>query len=321
MARRRRGRDVHGVVLLDKPAGVSSNQALQQVRRLFDARKAGHTGSLDPFATGLLPICLGEATKTAGFLIDTDKRYRAVAHLGRRTDTGDVDGEVISERAVPALDEASIGAAMAALTGPIEQVPPMYSALKRDGQRLYEMARRGETVERAPRPVTIHELTLVRYEAPQLEFDVHCSKGTYVRVLAEDLAERLGTDAHLISLRRLSVGVFEGPMHTLEEIEQAAAAGRAAELLLPVDAGLAGWPRVDLPAEKAEAFGHGNPVTTAANEASGPVRVYADNGGLLGLAERTGDGLLKPRRVFQLGPADAAATAAASGDEKRPEGD
>ena len=300
MSRRRRGRDVHGIVLLDKPGGPSSNQALQKVRRLFDARKAGHTGNLDPFATGMLPICLGEASKTAAFMLDADKTYRATARLGVATDTGDTEGAVTREAPVPALDAAAIDAAMAALTGEIEQVPPMYSALKRDGRPLYELARQGIDVERPPRPVTIHRLERVDWTPPMLTFEVCCSKGTYVRVLAEDLAARLGTCAHLVSLRRTAVSPFEAhAMVTMEQLEGAAEKGGLEAFLLPPDAGLAGWPRVGLDEASAERFCHGNPVAVRAG--AGPARVYGPEGTILGLGEVDAAGRLSPRRVFNIG--------------------
>jgi tRNA pseudouridine55 synthase len=299
MSRRRRGRDVHGVVLLDKPAGPSSNQALQKVRRLFDARKAGHTGNLDPFATGMLPICLGEASKTAAFMLDADKTYLATAHLGAATDTGDTEGRVTREAPVPALDIAAIEAAMATLTGEIDQVPPMYSALKRDGRPLYELARQGLEVERPPRRVTIHRLELRGWSPPRLEFEVCCSKGTYVRVLAEDLAERLGTCAHLVALRRTGVAPFEGrDMVTLAQLERAADEGALENFLLPPDIGLGSWPKALLDDARGERFRHGNPVPT--DLAAGEVRVYGPGGKLLGLGEIDAGGRLSPRRVFNL---------------------
>ena len=219
MSRRRKGRDIHGVILLDKPAGYSSSQAVLKVRWLFQARKAGHTGSLDPFATGMLPICLGEASKTAGFMLDASKTYIAAAFLGKATTTGDIEGETSREMKVPDLDNAQINAVLNEFLGEIEQVPPMYSALKHQGQPLYKLARAGQEVARKARPVTIHSLELLNWAPPILEFRVHCSKGTYVRTLAEDIAEKLGSCAHLRSLRRLDVEPFrEKDMITLEEL-------------------------------------------------------------------------------------------------------
>lgn len=222
--RRREGeRDVSGIVLLDKPAGITSNAALQTVKRLFRARKAGHTGSLDPLATGLLPICLGEATKLSGFLLDADKRYRTEIRLGVTTTTGDAEGETLRVREVADLDRARVAEAVARFTGEIEQIPPMHSALKRNGMPLYKLARQGIEVERAPRPVVIHALELVRCEADRIELDVRCSKGTYIRVLAEDIGEALGCGAHVGALRRTGVGGFDaGRMVALETLRAVA---------------------------------------------------------------------------------------------------
>jgi len=300
LSRRRRGLPVHGVVLLDKPAGISSNQALQQVKRLFDAQKAGHTGNLDPFATGMLPICLGEATKTAAFMLDADKAYRAVARLGEATRTGDVEGEVVHTLPVPVLDERGIRAALADFTGAIEQVPPMYSALKYRGKPLYQWAREGVQIERQPRTVVIHAMALLDWTPPQLEFEVCCSKGTYIRTLAEDLAARLGTCAHLVALRRLWVGPFQWQaMVNLEMLAASATAGTIERHLLPVDAGLASWPIVRLDAAEARSFGHGNPVSSPGTVAGG-VRVQGPAGNLLGLAQCGAGGRLEPRRLFRM---------------------
>jgi len=224
-ARRRTARAVNGILLLDKPAGMTSNQALQAVRRLLGAKKAGHTGSLDPAATGMLPICFGEATKVSSYLLDADKRYRVVARLGEATDTGDADGRVTETAAVPALEAGDWARIFAGFTGRIEQVPPMYSALKHEGRRLYELARRGEVVERKARAVTISALELLEARATRLAFRVACSKGTYVRTLVEDLARAAGTIAHTVSLRRESVAGFAGrAMVTLERVRLAATA-------------------------------------------------------------------------------------------------
>jgi tRNA pseudouridine55 synthase len=300
MARRRKGRDIHGVLLLDKPAGWSSNQAVQKVRWLLQARKAGHTGTLDPFATGMLPICLGEASKTAGFMLDAAKTYEARARLGAATATGDIEGEVIRSGPVPDLDAAAIEQAMARFTGPVRQVPPMYSALKHQGQPLYKLARAGREVEREARTVTVHRLELLAWRAPDLEFRVHCSKGTYVRTLAEDLAEALGSCAHLRALRRTAVTPFrEGDMVTPEELEARCAAGAEAQCLLPPDAGLAEWPVVTLDAAASARFAHGNPVP-APGSAPANVRVYSAAGILLGLGEVTPANELKPRRIMNL---------------------
>jgi tRNA pseudouridine55 synthase len=297
MARKRAGCDVHGVILLDKPAGLTSNRALQQVRRLLDARKAGHTGSLDPFATGMLPVCLGEACKTAAFMLDADKTYRAIVHLGQSTDTGDPEGRVRETAPVPQLDAAAIERVFERFRGPITQLPPMYSALKHRGQPLYRLARQGLEVDRTPREVTIHRLDLLDWDAPRLTFEVACSKGTYVRTLAEDISRGLGTCGHLVMLRRLAVAPFEeSGMVTFEALRGAAAEGVEPEWLLPADAGLARWPVVRLKSDAAQRFRNGNPVPVAAGP--GFVRVHGDHRLILGLGETGTDGQLHPRRVF-----------------------
>ena len=302
MGRRKHGVDIHGIVLLDKPAGISSNRALQKVRGIFGARKAGHTGSLDPFATGMLPVCLGEASKTAAFMLEAGKRYRATARLGTATTTGDVEGEVIGACAVPDIGIAELAGVLKSFEGGIEQVPPMYSALKHEGKPLYEYARAGIVIERPARRVTIHHLEVLSWQAPELTFEVHCSKGTYIRTLAEDIAAALGSCAHLAALRRTLVEPFEGfPMHTLEQLQQAKGAESLADLLLPVDAGLPEWPRVELDAIGQGKFQHGNPVEwPLAGLNAGKVRVYGPENNLLGLAELTPDGVLKPAKVLNL---------------------
>ena len=300
MARRRKGRDIHGIILLDKPPGYSSSQAVQKVKWLFTARKAGHTGSLDPFATGMLPICLGEASKTAGFMLEASKRYLATARLGQATATGDIEGDVVREMPVPALTQQAIDAAFDSFRGSIEQVPPMYSALKHQGQPLYKLARDGKEVERKSRTVIIHGLELIAWDKPLLVFKVHCSKGTYVRTLAEDIAEKLGTCAHLQALRRLDVEPFrEEDMISLDELERVAAAGQQDSLLLPLDTGLGSWPMVQLSGEAQVRFKHGNPVPAQETQ-PGNVRVYARNGEILGLGEVREDHRVYPKRLFIL---------------------
>ena len=261
MSRRRKGRDVHGVLLLDKPVGYSSNQAMQKIRWLFSARKAGHTGSLDPFATGMLPICFGESSKTAGFMLEASKTYLASAWLGQATSTGDTEGNIVSEMAVPELSESDIDFVFSEFRGPIEQVPPMFSALKVNGQPLYKLAREGKEIERKPRAVTIHRLELLEWRSPLLKFSVRCSKGTYIRTLAEDIARALGTCAHLKALRRTEVEPFsDQTMVSLEEIEQAVLENRQDDMLLPLDAGLEAWPVLVLGEEDGQRFTHGNPA-------------------------------------------------------------
>jgi tRNA pseudouridine55 synthase len=308
MSARRKGRDVHGVFLLDKPAGISSNQALQKVRRILNARKAGHTGTLDPFATGMLPICLGDASKTAGLIMAGQKKYLAKLKLGVATATGDTEGEVVDTCPVPELNLANLESALAHFRGKFEQVPPMYSAIKQDGKPLYELARQGIVVERKARPVEIHSLELDSWEPPLLEFEVTCSKGTYIRTLAEDIAEKLGTCGHLLNLRRLEVEPFDGAlMHGLEDLEHALDEGRGAELLLPADSGLPSWPVVVLKQEQLIRFMHGNMVDFCAEP--GKVRVHgsAENSPtknketILGLGEIRADGKLYPVRVFSPG--------------------
>ncbi|HKJ18180.1 MAG TPA: tRNA pseudouridine(55) synthase TruB [Xanthomonadales bacterium] len=300
MSRSGRGNNIHGIVLLDKPAGRSSNHALGDVKRLFHANKAGHTGSLDPFATGMLPICFGEATKTAGFMLDSDKSYLATAKLGVATSTGDVEGEVIQEMEVPSVSSSEIQEVLSGLTGEIDQVPPMYSALKHEGQPLYKLAREGREVERKARRITIHELTLESWEPPLLTFRVVCSKGTYVRTLAEDLAKLLGSCAHLVSLRRLFVLPFNPEaMVTMDDLGTAREDNRLEDLLLPVDAGLQGWPKIEITPGQVARFVNGNPVIVDSKETE-LVRVYDQEGKMLGLAESRPDGQAHPKRLFLL---------------------
>lgn len=297
--RQKRGRDVNGILLLDKSTGMTSNAALQEVKRLYGARKAGHTGSLDPLASGLLPVCFGEATKFSRFLLEADKYYRVTGKLGVRTASGDAEGEVVETRPVPELTEAGLREVLERFTGSIEQVPSMYSAIKHQGQPLYKLARAGLEVPREPRTVAIHAIEPVQWESPVLVFRVECSKGTYVRTLAEDIARKLGTCGHLRALRRLSVGPFqEADMIGLEDLEARAGAGTLDGLLLPPDAGLADWPVVTLGEPAASRFGHGNPVG-GVTAPPGPVRVYGP-GGLLGLGEVTADKLLKAKRLMNL---------------------
>lgn len=302
MSRRKHGADIHGIVLLDKPVGISSNRALQKVRGIFQARKAGHTGSLDPFATGMLPVCLGEASKTAAFMLEAGKQYRATARLGQATTTGDVEGEVIQTCPVPDINFENLALSLQKFVGTIEQVPPMYSALKHEGKPLYEYARAGIVIERPARSVTIHKLEIVDWQPPTLIFDVHCSKGTYIRTLAEDIAKGLGSCAHLVELRRTIVEPFDDfPMQTLEQLEAARDDGELQAMRLPIDAGLAGWPRIDLDALQLGKFQHGQNFTVS-NTGSivGKVRVYDPERGVLGLAEISSSGNLQPTRVFNL---------------------
>ena len=302
-ARPRRVRvPVHGVLLLDKPAGLSSNDALVKAKRLLNAEKAGHTGTLDPFATGLLPLCFGEATKFAQDLLDADKTYETTVHLGVTTSTGDTEGEVIATRHVEVIPE-QIDAVLAGFRGPISQVPPMHSALKRDGKPLYEYARAGITLEREPRQVTIHALTLLSWEAPFLRLSVTCSKGTYIRVLGEDIGAALGCGAHLHALRRTGVGSLSiSQAITLEQLADLPDAERSAGLA-PVDALLSSFPALALGDEHAGRFLHGQRLALAGMEGlppAGRVRVYrrADRR-LLGTAQLADYGVLAPERLVK----------------------
>jgi tRNA pseudouridine55 synthase len=289
-----------GILLLDKPHGLSSNAALQRVRALYAREKAGHVGSLDPLATGMLPICLGEATKVAGDLLEGRKRYRFGIALGVATATGDADGEVTASAPVPALTAAAVEGALTRWRGVQQQVPPMYSAIKRDGQPLYKLARKGLSVPRAARPIEIAELTLVSLEAAALELETLCSKGTYVRVLAEDIARSLGTCGHVTALRRLWVEPFAAqPMHTLEDLAAAHSRGEAPPLL-DIDWALQHLPRVDLDAEGARLLVQGRKVATAAACAR-RARIYDSDGRLVALGEVDAAGILQPRRLIHTG--------------------
>ncbi|WNL42684.1 tRNA pseudouridine(55) synthase TruB [Halomonas sp. PAMB 3264] len=261
MARRRKGLPVNGVMLLDKPKGLSSNHALQRVRRLFEAQKAGHTGTLDPMATGLLPICLGEATKFSAHLLEADKMYRTRVELGVMTDTGDAEGEVLERRDVPALTEGDIEAAIARFRGEIDQVPPMYSALKHQGRKLYELAREGKEVERKARRVCIHEARLIGFDGAAFELEVSCSKGTYIRTLAEDIGAALGCGAHISALRRLRTGPFDSEaMWTLEEIEALADQPTREAKLMPVDVLVDHLPALTVDDTGHQRLSHGQPA-------------------------------------------------------------
>jgi tRNA pseudouridine55 synthase len=305
-------RTVDGILLLDKPEGLSSNQALQQARRLYRARKAGHTGSLDPLASGVLPLCFGQATKVAGFLLDADKTYRATLALGRRTTTGDREGEVAARAPVPALEAQAVATVLERFRGASEQIPPMYSALKRDGEALYALARRGLVVERAPRPVRIEAIALVALGADELTFDVTCSKGTYVRTLGEDIAAALGTVGHLAALRRTSVGgALAGrachPLAALESLRGAESALDA--LLLPLDAALGEFSALTLTAAEAAGVRHGQSVAIAAPPAA-RLRLYGPDGAFLGIGESDAAGAgVRPLRLMS----ETAGTDAAGG--------
>jgi tRNA pseudouridine55 synthase len=291
-------RAIDGILLLDKPEGISSNAALQRAKRMLNARKAGHTGSLDPLATGLLPLCFGEATKISAFLLDADKRYRVTVKLGATTTTGDREGEVLQVRPVEGVDLGRVETVLARFRGDIEQVPPMYSALKHQGQRLYKLARQGVDVERPARPVTIFELNLLSWSSPELELDVRCSKGTYIRSLAEDIGEALGTGAHVTVLRRTGLGPFTGErMYRLEELEKEAPQALP-DLLLPIDAALKGWPQVELSEDAAFYLCQGQAVFAPQVTAEGDVRLYRQGAGFLGIGTVLADGRVAPKRLL-----------------------
>jgi tRNA pseudouridine55 synthase len=295
------------LLLLNKPAGITSNQALQRVKRLLNARKAGHTGSLDPAATGMLPLCFGEATKICAYLLEADKSYRVTARLGEATDTGDADGTIVETAAVPGVTSEDWERIFECFTGDIEQVPPMYSALKKDGKRLYELARQGQVVERQARRIRIHEMQLLEARGNRLVFRVRCSKGTYVRTLVEDLATAAGTVAHTAALHRETVGDFlTQDMLDLPSAEKIAAAGPDAlrEHLIPADRALQQWPEQRIGPDAARRFNDGQAVIVGAADTGGGrghVRVYEDTNGFLGVGELTGDGVLTPRRIFRAG--------------------
>ena len=290
------------MLLLDKPQGFSSNQALQQAKRLLNARKAGHTGSLDPIATGLLPLCFGETSKISSLFLDADKSYRTSIRLGIATDTGDREGQVQRESEVD-FTQQQLDAALDRFRGRIEQVPPMFSALKQNGRPLYKLARQGITVERAPRAVTVHALSLEEWRGNLLELTLSCSHGFYVRTLASDLGDVLGCGAHVSELRRTSVGNY--PLDdavTLEQIEAADSPAERQKFLLPTERVLAHLPEVNLPDNVAFYLCRGRPVRAESAPADGLeqglVRVYSESAGFLGLAEMAPDGKITPKRLF-----------------------
>ena len=292
---------IDGLLLLNKPRGLTSNQALQRVKRLLGARKAGHTGTLDPAATGMLPLCFGEATKVCAFLLDADKTYRVSAKLGMATDTGDATGIETAEATVPTLSADEWTEILLRFRGESMQVPPMYSALKKDGKRLYELARKGQVVEREARPIRIHEIDLLEIAGSRLVFRVRCSKGTYVRTLVEDIAVAAGTVAHTAQLHRETVGDFQADeMLDLERAEAVAAKGPDAlrELLLPADRALARLPEVHLESAAGSRFCGGQVLASSPTDIAGLCRVYGEAGRFLGVGELDNDGRLAPRRVF-----------------------
>ncbi|HHX8655635.1 TPA: tRNA pseudouridine(55) synthase TruB [Vibrio diabolicus] len=307
MARRRKGRPINGVILLDKPTGISSNDALQKVKRIYFAEKAGHTGALDPLATGMLPICLGEATKFSQFLLDSDKRYRVIAKLGERTNTSDSDGEVVETRPIDVtLDK--LDACIDKFRGESDQVPSMFSALKYQGKPLYEYARKGIEVPRESRKITVYEIVLHRFEGDEVEMEVHCSKGTYIRTIVDDLGEMLGCGAHVTMLRRTGVAKYPyEKMVTLEQLnellEQAHREERAPRelldpLLLPMDTAVEDLPEVNLVPELADMVQHGQPVQVFGAPTEGSLRLTMGEERLfIGVGEMNEDGKIAPKRL------------------------
>ena len=299
--RRNKGRNISGIVLLDKPAGMTSNKALQQVKYLFRAQKAGHTGSLDPIATGLLPICLGEATKISQFLLNADKTYLATLKLGVKTNSGDTEGEIIQTRPVEIEGPEQIESVLHRYIGDIEQIPPMHSAIKKNGIPLYKLAHKGIEIEREPRPVTIFKLQLVSLQDDELQIRVHCSKGTYIRTLADDIGEDLGCGAHINQLRREHVGPFHGEMHTMDDLANLAEQGFAAldEVLLPIDQGLSQWPEINLTGDAGFYIQQGQPVFVPKVSERGYVRLYLNEHQFLGVGEILDDGRVAPKRLMK----------------------
>lgn len=300
MSRRRRGRDVNGILVIDKPQGVTSNAVLQQVKRLYGAAKAGHTGSLDPLATGVLPLCFGEATKFSQLMLDSDKSYVARGRLGIMTDSGDSDGNVMAEKPLPeGLDQAALEAVLPRFRGDIEQVPSMYSALKHKGRPLYEYAREGIEIERPARPVTIHELTLLAFDGENFDIAVTCSKGTYIRSLVEDIGEALGCGAHVTQLRRTKAAGFSlDQALDVAELEARREAGESLDpLLVPVDAALTEFPKILLQDAQIVSILNGQPVKMPGHP-PGWVRLYGGDQ-FLGLGEQLPDDRVAPRRLVK----------------------
>ncbi|MSR10866.1 MAG: tRNA pseudouridine(55) synthase TruB [Gammaproteobacteria bacterium] len=299
--RRRKGRNVNGIVVLDKEQGLSSNAALQQVKRLYEANKAGHTGSLDPLATGVLPLCLGEATKVSQFLLDSDKKYRARIKLGERTDTGDSAGVVIERSDDFSVSRKMIEQALQQFKGAIAQVPPMYSALKVNGVPLYKMARKGTVIERQPRQITIYSIELTSFEDSELEVEIACSKGTYIRTIADDLGQALGCGAHIVALRRTQAGVFTEQdcvsRQYLESEKEQAGLERIDQFLIPMDEAIGDLPIVVLPSVTAAFIKNGQPVLVRHLPEEGLVRLYEEEQ-FIGIGCINDDGMVAPRRLI-----------------------
>lgn len=300
---RKKGNDVDGILLLDKPLGRSSNAALQKVRYLFNAKKAGHTGSLDPLATGVLPICFGQASKVTSFLLDSDKRYRCTAQLGITTTTGDKEGEELEVKEVTSFNKDDIENVLKDYRGAIEQIPPMHSALKHNGQPLYKLARQGIEIERKVRHVNIHELTLIDFNEDSITLDVHCSKGTYIRTLAQDIGDSLGFGAHLSMLRRTEVSPFDCTrLHSIEDIEAIKNEKDLIQLLLPIDSALLEFPALTLNDDDVGLIRNGIKITRKDIPKSDKIRLYSTKNQFLGIGEYsesdTGESILRPKRLM-----------------------
>jgi tRNA pseudouridine55 synthase len=295
-------RPLAGIVLIDKPQGFTSNQVLQKTKRLYQASKAGHTGTLDPLATGMLPVCFGAATRVSGMMLEASKRYDVTAQFGVSTRTGDSMGEITEVRETAPIAVAAVEEAVNRMIGPISQIPPMYSAVKHEGKRLYELAREGREVAREPRRVEIRDLRVEAFDWPSIRLSVHCSKGTYVRTLVTDLAASLGTIAHVTALRRVSVGPFpEAGMVALETLEEAALDGLESldRWLLGIDAALTDWPAISVGREESLALQQGRQVRISGGEPPGEVRIYDDAGGFVGTGILSDQGGVRPTRIFQ----------------------
>jgi len=301
MARRKKGLDIHGIVLLDKWQGISSNKAMQEVKRLYNANKAGHTGSLDPLATGLLPICLGEGTKVSAYMLADDKQYQTVIQLGVMTDTGDIDGTVLENKPIPVINDQQLADCLANFVGEIEQVPPMYSALKHQGKKLYELAREGITVERKARKIMIHALECLDFTGDTLTLDVRCSKGTYIRTLAEDIGHYLGCGGTVKELRRTAAGQFLlAEARTIDQLQAIETGEPLRSLLIPVDQPLQTMPAVHVSQWEAELIQQGQQISCSSDIVESEIcRIYHDKQ-FLGLGEMLMDAKIQPRKIFNL---------------------
>ena len=294
---------INGILLLDKPTGMTSNQALQITKQLFEAEKAGHTGSLDPIATGILPICFGQATKVSKYLIESSKTYQVIAKLGIKTTTGDREGSVLIKERYKRIKQEKIDKVLKIFIGKSEQLPPMFSAIKVDGIRLYKYARKGLTVKRKKRQIVVHDISLKNYNEPLLELIIHCSKGTYIRTLVEDIGSQLNTHAHVVELRRISIDLLDSQyIKTLEELEIAKENQELHRYLLPLDIAIQSLPKISISKEYQSRFSQGQNIKLPHEDTflNKSIRIYDHKDQIVGLGRITNDGLLKPIRVFNL---------------------